>query len=375
MFGVAADAQKRKKTVVRKAQQAKVEIDPEVALYDEMLSSTARVMFVDSMVTDKSNVLNAIVLSRPSGSLSTYDAFWKTTGQESSFTYMNDFGNRVLFSKKDTTGHSFLYSADKLSGEWSEPKRIDDFGDDFEDINCPYLMSDGVTLYFAAKGKNGVGGYDIYVTMYDTDSARFYKPENIGLPYNSHANDYYYVIDEFSSIGWLVTDRNQPEGKVCVYTFIPSDSRETYNEDVFDEEHLRRLASIHSISDTWTDEKALDAARDRLSALRQHDAETTDDAMSFYINDQVVYSSPTAFRVQANRQRYTKLTAMLNEKSELDDSLDVLRRKYNAATNSERRSLSLQILNAEQQSEKLLIRIIALEKDIRNTENKALNNQ
>ena len=76
--------------------------------------------------------------------------------------------------------------------------------------------------------------------MYDADSARFYKPENIGLPYNSTGNDYYCIINEFDSIGWLVTDRRQPEGKVCIYTFVPSTSRTIYDDVNMDDNKIER---------------------------------------------------------------------------------------------------------------------------------------
>ena len=93
--------------------------------------------------------------------------------------------------------------------------------------------------------------------MYDADSARFYKPENIGLPYNSTGNDYYCIINEFDSIGWLVTDRRQPEGKVCIYTFVPSTSRTIYDDVNMDDNKLKDLADIKSIQATWTDAKNL----------------------------------------------------------------------------------------------------------------------
>lgn len=373
MLGTTSDAQTNKRRPARKAQQTKVEPNPADVLYETMLGSTARVMFIDSVVTDKNNLINAIPLNKESGFLNTYDEFWKTTGHPFSYTYMNEFGNKVIFSMTGTDGHSHLYTADKLSGQWSQPKAITDFDADFEDINCPYMMSDGVTLYFAAKGKNSVGGYDLFVTMYDTDSARFYKPENIGLPFNSKANDYYYVIDEFNSLGWLVTDRNQPEGKVCVYTFIPSDSRQTYNAEATDEKKLLRLAEISSIRDSWTDKTKLQDALKRLVALNKRKADAGQNSMYFYINDKLVYNNPNQFVVQANRQRYVKLTAMKADMEKLERNLDALRRQYGTSSKSERRSLTPTILKSEMQLEQSEHDIQTLEKEIRNTEISARN--
>lgn len=372
-FCIETEAQTKNRKSARKAQQAKVEPNPADVLYDDMLGATAKVVFIDSVVTDKEHFLSAIPLSKECGFINTYDAFWNTNGNASAYTYMNEFGNKVMFSQADTDGHTRLFTSDKLNGQWSSPKVIDDFGDDFEDINCPYMMSDGVTLYFSAKGKNGVGGYDLYVTMYDSDSARFYKPENIGLPYNSKANDYCYVVDDFNSLGWLVTDRNQPEGKVCVYTFIPLNSRQTYNEDETDEEHLRALASISRISDTWTDEKVVQEARKRLALLRKKNSATEQNTMSFIVNDNVVYTNPSDFKNSANRQRYAKLVAAKAELPRIEAELDNYRRQYSTASKADRRKLSPVILKAEQQTEQFEQYIKSLEKQIRNTENTLIN--
>lgn len=367
-----AEAQKRTKKPVRKPQPVKVEPNPADVLYDEMLGSTAQVMFIDSNVVDKSAFLSAIPLSRESGFLSTYNDFWKSDGQSSAYTYMNEFGSKVIFSMSDATGNSRLYTSDKLAGQWSEPKRITDFDDDFEDVNCPYMMPDGITLYFAAKGKNTLGGYDLFVTMYDNDSARFYKPENIGLPYNSKGNDYYYVIDDFNSLGWLVTDRNQPEGKVCVYTFVPSESRRTYDEDAIEEQKLRDLASISSIKDSWTDMNELRWAQKRLSSLKKRGSDTGRETMSFHINDKLVYGSPTDFKVAANRQRYAKLTSLRADKAKLEAALETLRRQYMVASKAKRGDLAPTILKNERQLEQTGIAIAELEKTIRNAENSAI---
>lgn len=60
-------------------------------------------------------------------------------------------------------------------------------------------MADGVTIYYASDGE-GLGGYDIFVTRYNTNTDTYLVPENVGMPFNSPYNDYMYVIDD--SIIW-----------------------------------------------------------------------------------------------------------------------------------------------------------------------------
>lgn len=91
--------------------------------------------------------------------------------------------------------------------------------------NYPYVLTDGATIYYAADGENSIGGYDIFVTRYNTNTNTYLTPENVGMPFNSPYNDYMFAIDEFNNLGWFASDRYQPEGKVCIYVFIPNSSK------------------------------------------------------------------------------------------------------------------------------------------------------
>lgn len=231
------------------------------------------------------------------------------------------------------------------------------------------MMADGSTLYFSAKSKEGLGGYDIYVTRFNTDSAKFYRPENVGLPYNSKANDYYCVIDEFDNIGWLVTDRRQPKGKVCIYTFVPADTRTTYDGDIIGEDKLKALANITSISDTWTDKAKLQAARNRISSLKARKNETEASSMAFVVNDNTVYTSPDDFKSPANRARFNKLQQMKEAADGMAAKLETLRKSYSSGNASTKRRLADDIISMEKKLEQLQAYIHEAEKEIRNAEN------
>ena len=367
---IATQAQKRKKT---KGKAVKTEMTEEQerveAMRERMLPSTAQVMFIDSVVTDKAGFISKIPLNSESGEIGTTGEAADTAASIPGGTYVNEFGNKRFYAKADTSGHYRLYTADKLGGKWTGERLIDEFGDEFEDINFPYMMADGVTLYFAAKGKEGLGGYDIYMTRYDRETGRFYEPENAGLPYNSTGNDYYCVIDEFDNIGWLVTDRRQPNGKVCIYTFVPAETRTAYDIEAVGESKVESLADIRSISDTWTDDAKLQAARTRLKAMTARKSDAGRSQMAFVVNDRTVYTSAADFKSPTNRQRFTKLCNMKDNAAELAESLDDMRLEYAKSSSASKRQLGASILKAERQFETLEANIKKLEKEIRNTEN------
>ncbi|MBM6672859.1 hypothetical protein [Marseilla massiliensis] len=370
MAGVQSHAQvKNKRAKGKPKTEMTAQQEAAQELYETMLLSTAQVMFIDSIVVDSADFISRIPLNRESGRIGTTAGITGDTGLAGGAAYINEFGNRIYFSTVGNDGRYALYSTDKLGGEWTAARLIDEFGNEFEDVSYPYMMADGVTLYFAAKGKESLGGYDIYVTRYDTDSARFYRPENVGLPYNSTANDYYCAIDEFDNIGWLVTDRHQPAGKVCIYTFVPADTRTAYDVDAIGDEMLRSLADIRCITDTWTDNAKLQAARNRVKNLQTRNTDISTNRISFVVNDNTVYNDINDFKSPTNRERFGKLQQMKTTARNMDEKLEALRRTYSTSNATKKKRLADNIMTAEKQLEHLDAQIHEMEKEIRNAEN------
>lgn len=368
-----AHAQKNRSRKAQKVKAAVVEPTPEETLYEELLASTAKVMVVDSTVTARLSAIDHISAGREAGSLTPYNSYFRTDSRTDDYVYVNEFGNKRYYTETDTSGHSRLFTADKLGGRWQEARRVTDFDDVLTDIRCPYMMSDGVTLYFAARGKGTLGGYDIFVTRYDPEGARFYKPENIGLPYNSRGNEYMYVVDEFNEIGWLVSDREQPQDTVCVYVFVPTTTRETYDGDNLDDETLRRRAALSSISDTWTDKAARNAARQRAARLNEqrNTTERKKEDIAFVVNNRVTYHSTESFRRAESRERYGRLAGLKKQLADTEATLAMMRDKYSAADNAARVYMKSDILEMENTVYTLQQEIHREEKAIRNAENTA----
>jgi hypothetical protein len=156
-----------------------------------------------------------------------------------------------------------------MMDEWGKGNMLPGSINESMNASYPYVLADGITIYYAADGPASMGGYDIFVTRYNTNTDTYLTPENVGMPFNSPYNDYMYVIDEFNNLGWFASDRYQPEGKVCVYVFIPASSKQVYNYESMDKNKLIKLAQLHSIRDTWTNESLVADARKRLQETMQ----------------------------------------------------------------------------------------------------------
>ena len=351
-------AQKRKRNtrpkpapVVEEPQE-----DPRITNMREM---TQQIIIVDSIVVNKDQFLASIRLSSECGQLMNTGAFFRNQLQGT--LYLNEMGNKVYFSQPD--GHQQqLYTADKLGNEWSKPQPLQGLSEGIDEASYPFMLTDGLTFYFAGKGEESIGGYDIFMTRYDSRSGSFLKPENIGMPFNSEANDYMYAIDEANRIGYFVSDRRQPEGKVCIYIFIPSDTRKTYDNSKYTEEQIRNFADIASIADTWGDGSERKAALDRIkSKYATHDVPgqlvSTGDA-----------ASAVEFHSKEANSLYQKLLKEQNALDIVNSSLDMLRQKYHKANASERNRMKSEILKLEEQALQLNASVKQLTKATRNAE-------
>ena len=188
------DAQRRKKRQTKKPEVVEVVEDPRI---QQMLISTQKVVFIDSMVVRKNDFLRYIPLSHDAGTLEQKDFMGQFTNE------LRDHRLTTIFNQKDSATH--IVQSDFIGNRWTPQQRLEGIGN--ASANFPFLMPDGTTLYFAQQGENSIGGYDLFVTRYDSDTGTFLRAENLGMPFSSTANDYLYAIDEANNLGYFVTDR------------------------------------------------------------------------------------------------------------------------------------------------------------------------
>ena len=351
-------AQKRKRVVKPKPAPVAEEPqeDPRITNMREM---TQQIVIVDSIVVNKDQFLASIRLSSECGQLMNTGTFFRN--KQPGTLYINEMGNKVYFSQPD--GHQQqLYTADKLGNEWSKPQPLQGLSDGIDEASYPFMLTDGLTFYFAGKGEESIGGYDIFLTRYDSRSGSFLKPENIGTPFNSEANDYMYAIDEANRIGYFASDRRQPEGKVCIYIFVPQETRKTYDNSKFTEEQIRNFADIASIADTWGDGAERKAALDRIKT--RYAAQN--------VPGQLVSTGDAAsaveFKSKEAKSLYQKLLKEQNSLDIVNSRLDQLRQKYHKASASERSKMKSEILQLEDEALKLYASVKQLDKATRNAE-------
>ena len=377
LFTIAISSMAQNRKTVRKSSPVSkpvvVEETPAERLFKSMLSGTAKVMFIDSIVTDKDSFLSQIPLNSEAGKLSSYEDFFHHKTEIPLGVFANEFGDRCYYAEGDSLG-TRIYALDRLGDKWSDPRQLTEIGREYQMPNYPFLMSDGITLLFSAKGEQSLGGYDIFMTIYDSDSRTFYRPENYGMPFNSTANDYLVAYDELDAIGWLVSDRFQPEGKVCIYIFEPVFPRISLgNEDISDE-RLRSLARLNSISDTWGFGNRQQALERYQTMLRRDSKNIDNDDIHFVINDNTIYHSVNNFISPETRKLYQQFHTLMNNLTSDEEILDNQRERYAKSTAREQRGMAQSILRLEHQISEQKAKAHSMEKEIRRIENLLLKN-
>ena len=334
------------------------------------LHATEQVTIIDSVILPKKQVLGQIKLSEESGTILSYADFFKSDKSNDCTLFRNELGNRVVYSEPNQKGHLRLKDKSLIGGEWSMERQLKGFEEEEEDnLNFPFMLTDGITMYYAAECEESLGGYDIFMTRYDADNGQFLAPENIGMPFNSPANDYLMVIDEFQQLGWFVTDRNQPADTVCLYTFIPTETRRIYNEQELGAKKLAAMARISSIKDTWKDMNAVNAAKKRLADARQgHKNETKNRDFTFVINDLRTYYTLSDFKDPLAQQKAKIWYETQKEYDAKTAELASLRAKYASMTDVQRQQIAPQIRLTETNLERLAADKLTLEKEIRRIE-------
>lgn len=318
-----------------------------------MLERVEKIEIVDSLSVDSTDFFKAYRLSAAAGLILPSDAVRHAGAgrgaTELSLAYMPQNRSELIWSAADTTGVFSLYSANILDdGTLDHTLEIDQSLAGGGNAKFPFLMPDGVTLYFASDGENSLGGYDIFMTRRnENEDGAYYQPQNMGMPYNSPCNDYMLAIDEASGLGWFATDRNSEPGKVTIYVFAPSAMRVNADSEDPNLESLAKLDNISLTRREGVDYKAL--LESRLPADASSKSVDTPRLFAIDMGNGKVYTALADFKNQ--RARSAMLEAMAT-KLALDKQIafeNDLREQYRKG----RHNVSAQILDSERETDNL----------------------
>lgn len=340
--------------------EALSELEDRIERTRTMLSRVEKIAVIDSIVVDAATFFNAYQLSPESGSLHSTDILPAgTKAADPTVVYTPQSGGMMLWSAQSTDGTFTLMSATRLAdGSWESPHSLGTEINEGGDANYPFMMPDGMTLYFANDGENSLGGYDIFITRNDGD--KYLQPQNIGMPYNSPYDDYMLAIDETTGLGWWATDRNRIPGKVTIYVFVPSDTRVNYPEDT---PGLASLARLSSIRDTQ-EEGAAYPMIVRRADNRTNSRADRGPSFTFAMPGWKTYTSLSDFKSQSAREAMGQYLHAKTEAEATGKELASLRQRYANGDHSVGEtilSLERRLLSQNEETRRLANEIIRTE--------------
>lgn len=130
---------------------------------------------------------------------------------------------RYLYFASDRgggNGGKDIYRAtfSEADSSWTNITNLGDSINTAFDEDCPFIHADGVTLFYSSKGRNSMGGYDIFQAKMNLNDSTFSQISNLGIPVNTPDDDLYYVLSADSKQGFYSSGKKEGYGLRDLYT-------------------------------------------------------------------------------------------------------------------------------------------------------------
>ncbi len=342
-------------TTLKKKKRPTQEVEAFLTKIDRaasMLERVAKVEVIDSLVVPYSDLMMGYRgLSREVGQIEAETISGDSTHSILTSTYVDARGQRAIRAQsKGGDGATELVELRRIGSKWADAKPLTELNRTNTE-NFPSMKQDGVTIFFARKSPDGLGGLDLYMTRKNASTGEYMEPTLLGMPYNSLFNDFLLVYDENRGLGYFASDRYQPDGWICIYTFaidegitlLPTeDTQAKRNQAMLKQIALTRTSNTNYPNFTKSpiasaSQAGINRVRDdfRLSVAGQSYTRWSD------------FRSPQAAdlyrKVVDKKERLSHLLAELKEKRSL----------YSRANGVERQKIAEQILSLETEEDTL----------------------
>lgn len=180
-FSEAAKQLQREISTVRTAKNSTERLEEDLRranLGIDLLRGIEKVTFVDSFKVLRNDVTDIIRLSSEAGKI--FESKKETSRLSSSpeylgeTVYINELGDKIFYASCDTSNDVLqICEAYNVGGKWTNAHPLEGIENEEQEQDFPFMMPDGVTLYFAAQGEESLGGYDLFVTRYNSDTKQY----------------------------------------------------------------------------------------------------------------------------------------------------------------------------------------------------------
>lgn len=144
---------------------------------------------------------------------------------------MTDDEKTIFISgeREDGLGGSDIYIIRKLpDGNWSKAQNAGNVINSETDESFPNISPDGNILYFASKGHNSIGGYDIFVSYWNITRQEWTTPMNLGFPVNTSEDNLTISFSGNMRYAYISATRKEGFGGRDIYRITFEDAEKEY---------------------------------------------------------------------------------------------------------------------------------------------------
>lgn len=324
-----------------------------------MLERVEDIGVIDSVKADKRTFIRQIKMAREMGFFAFSADLLGLKTDNTLTAFQSGRNDRRYLALQQGDRQSDLFQSFNVLKEWSEPVVLSSILNTPQNENYPFVAADGITIYFGSEGHEGLGGYDIFMSRFNSETADYLPPQNVGMPFNSPYNDYMMAFDELAGLGWFVTDRYQHPDSVIIYRFVPNTERLILRNKTLQE--LRDAARMRSYRTvTLTDEKI--EIQEVIAQKLQ--------ATLFWVNDTIVYHSAEQFVSNEAREQFVALCELKAQGEQKQFTLEAKRELWDIIEDeNERQVLGNEIVTLEKSCLLIQQQLMRYELDIRTLEN------
>lgn len=141
-----------------------------------------------------------------------------------SSTSLSADGNKLFFvserpgKKNNAQGKGDIYVVEKISKTmWGEPKNLGPTINTPEDEIAVFIHPDGKTLFFSSKGHLSMGGYDVFMSIYNEKDNTWTAPQNLGYPINTVNDDVHFVLNIDGKTAYYSNEKKEGMGEQDIY--------------------------------------------------------------------------------------------------------------------------------------------------------------
>jgi len=213
------------KDVASSAMLKKLNVDMEIQACKngkKLLGNLSELVVLEKKQLNESDYFRSYNLSDIGGKLLVKPADFISANDKKkknkSIIYLPKSNDKLFYSSYGENENKDIYIVKRLpNGEWSKPQEVGIPINTMYDEDYPFLHPNGKVLYFASKGHNSMGGYDIFKSEWNENAKRWGEPKNLEFPINTPNDDILFVTDSLEKTAYFSSSRYSPSGKIDVY--------------------------------------------------------------------------------------------------------------------------------------------------------------